>query len=278
MSMSRSIRMQAMREPPTACIASQCPKHAAVQGMVHCLESKGLRHHTTKSAGERWGIDRPVTTVGNNDEIGGEFVMVAGPGQGARRVGRDGAALDLEAVVAGVVVGDHPGPVVAGQIVGFTEDQGRLTHLAQFDTLTGMPNRALMNDRLDSAITLAIISLGGNDMLRGLPPEQTRRNLDQLLTKLDERKVPALLMGMLSAPNWGADHAKAFNAIYPELARKHDDRLVPFFLQAVIDKPQLIQADRIHPTAQGLEEMVAATVDDVAQALPVRPVSPPAPR
>lgn len=125
---------------------------------------------------------------------------------------------------------------------------------------------------------LAIISLGGNDMLRGLPPEQTRKNLDELLTKLDERKVPALLMGMLSAPNWGADHAKAFNAIYPELARKHDDRLVPFFLQAVIDKPQLIQADRIHPTAQGLEEIVAATVDDVAKALPVKSASPPAPR
>lgn len=125
---------------------------------------------------------------------------------------------------------------------------------------------------------LVVISLGGNDMLRGLPPEQTRKNLDEMLTRLDQRKVPVLLMGMLSAPNWGADHAKAFNAIYPDLAKKHGDGLVPFFLQAVIDKPQLIQADRIHPTAEGIEAMVGATVEDVAKALPVNPADPPAPR
>lgn len=125
---------------------------------------------------------------------------------------------------------------------------------------------------------LVIISLGGNDMLRGLPPAQTRANLDQLLTKLAERKIPVVVMGMLSAPNWGADHAKAFNAIYPELAKKHGATLVPFFLEAVIGKPQLIQGDRIHPTAGGIDEMVGATVDVVAKAVPVKPVAPPAPR
>lgn len=144
-------------------------------------------------------------------------------------------------------------------------------------TAGGLQRLDFVLNGMKSPPALVIISLGGNDMLRGLPPEQTRKNLDELLTRLDERKVPALLMGMLSAPNWGAEQAKAFNAIYPELARKHDAALVPFFLQAVIDKPQLIQADRIHPTAQGLEEMVAATVEDVAKALP-KPASPPAPR
>jgi acyl-CoA thioesterase-1 len=123
-----------------------------------------------------------------------------------------------------------------------------------------------------------VISLGGNDMLRGLPPAQTRKNIDELLTRLAQRKVPVLLMGMLAAPNWGAEQASAFNAIYPDLARKHGASLVPFFLQAVIDKPQLIQGDRIHPTAEGLEEMVAATVGEVAKALPPRPAAPPAPR
>ena len=145
-------------------------------------------------------------------------------------------------------------------------------------TAGGLQRLDFVLSGMTSAPALVIISLGGNDMLRGLPPEQTRKNLDELLTRLDQRKVPVLLMGMLSAPNWGADHAKAFNAIYPELARKHDAALVPFFLQAVIDKPQLIQADRIHPTAQGIEEMVAATVGEVAKALPAKPASPPAPR
>jgi acyl-CoA thioesterase-1 len=111
---------------------------------------------------------------------------------------------------------------------------------------------------------LVIISLGGNDMLRGLPPAQTRSNLDQLLTRLGERKVKVVIMGMLAAPNWGADHAKAFNAIYPDLAKKHGATLVPFFLEAVIGKPQLIQGDRIHPTAGGIDEMVGATVEVVA--------------
>lgn len=120
---------------------------------------------------------------------------------------------------------------------------------------------------------LVIVSLGGNDMLRGLPPAQTRQNLDELLTRLDQRKVPVLLMGMLSAPNWGADHSRAFNAIYPDLAKKHGATLVPFFLQSVIDKPQLVQADRIHPTAQGIDAMVGATVADVVKALPISPAA-----
>ena len=96
---------------------------------------------------------------------------------------------------------------------------------------------------------LVIVCLGGNDMLRGLPPAQTRANLDQLLTRLGERKVPVVLMGMLSAPNWGTDHAAAFNAIYPELARKHSAGLVPFFLEGVALQPGLMQADGLHPTA-----------------------------
>ena len=145
-------------------------------------------------------------------------------------------------------------------------------------TAGGLQRLDFVLNGMASPPALAIVSLGGNDMLRGLPPAQTRANLDQLLTRLGERKVPVVLMGMLSAPNWGADHAAAFNAIYPELARKHSAGLVPFFLQAVIDRPDLIQADRIHPTAPGLEAMVAATVDQVAAAVPVSPAAPPAPR
>lgn len=115
---------------------------------------------------------------------------------------------------------------------------------------------------------LVIISLGGNDMLRGLPAAETRGNLDAILAELGKRKIPALLLGMLAAPNLGKAYADQFNAIYPALARQHRAALVPFFLQAVIDKPELRQADRIHPTKQGIEELVAATVVDVAKALP----------
>ena len=123
---------------------------------------------------------------------------------------------------------------------------------------------------------LVIISLGGNDMLRGLPPEATRKNLDELLSKLTARGIPVVLMGMLAAPNLGADYRGKFDPIYPALAKKHGAALVPFFLQPLIDRPDLIQADRIHPTLPGIDLMVAATVDKVAGALP-EPANPAAP-
>jgi acyl-CoA thioesterase-1 len=113
---------------------------------------------------------------------------------------------------------------------------------------------------------LVIISLGGNDMLRAVAPEETRANLDAILTKLGERKIKAVLLGMLAAPNLGADYRGAFDPIYPALAEKHDAALVPFFLQPLIDKPELIQADRIHPTLAGIDLLVADTVDEVAAA------------
>lgn len=118
---------------------------------------------------------------------------------------------------------------------------------------------------------LVVISLGGNDMLRGLPAAETRANLDAILTELGHRKIKVLLLGMLAAPNLGQDYAGQFNPIYPALAKKHRAGLVPFFLQAVIDKPELRQADHIHPTKQGIEELVAATAVDVAKALPGSP-------
>ncbi len=130
-------------------------------------------------------------------------------------------------------------------------------------------------DRLDftlenqaAAPALAIISLGGNDMLRGLKPEQSRANLDAMLARLKEKGIPVILLGMLAAPNLGEDYGKAFNAIYPALAKKHGATLVPFFLQPLMDRPDLVQDDKIHPTKAGVEAMVSATADRVEGALP----------
>lgn len=129
--------------------------------------------------------------------------------------------------------------------------------------------------RLDFTLTsqqarpqLAIVSLGGNDMLRSLPPVQTRQNLDAILGKFKAQNVPVVLLGMMAAPNLGKDYAAQFNPIYPQLAQKYGAVLVPFFLQPVIDKPDLLQKDHVHPTAIGVDAIVTATVDDVADALP----------
>ena len=114
---------------------------------------------------------------------------------------------------------------------------------------------------------LVILCLGGNDMLRALPASESKANVNAILGKLEARKVPTLVMGMLAAPNLGPDYAGQFNPIFPTATRSHHARLVPFFLSAVIDHPELRQADLIHPTAKGVEALVTATVDQVAAAL-----------
>jgi acyl-CoA thioesterase-1 len=131
----------------------------------------------------------------------------------------------------------------------------------------GLQRLAFTLDNQPSPPRLVIISLGGNDMLRGLPPAEARQNLDAILAELDKRHIPVVIMGMLAAPNLGQQYAHDFNAIYPEVADKHHAVLVPFFLAPVADKPNLVQQDHIHPTAAGVDVIVKATIDTVAKAL-----------
>ncbi len=115
--------------------------------------------------------------------------------------------------------------------------------------------------------TMALVGLGGNDMLRGLPPAETRANLDAILTEFDKREIPVVLTGMLAAPNMGEDYVSKFNVIWPELAKKHKAGLVPFFLEPVIGNKALMLEDNVHPNAQGVDRIVAATQGHVAEAL-----------
>ncbi|MGQ7829619.1 arylesterase [Altererythrobacter sp. Z27] len=115
---------------------------------------------------------------------------------------------------------------------------------------------------------LFILELGGNDLLRGLSPEQTRANLAAILTELKARGIPALVMGMRAPPNYGPEYQAQFDALYADLAREYGAALVPFWLEAIYQDPSLFQADRIHPTEDGIEELVAATIGEVSAALP----------
>jgi len=137
------------------------------------------------------------------------------------------------------------------------------------DTSAGALQRLTFTlDSQPAAPEVAIVSIGGNDMLRGLPPEQTRANLDAILTELRRRKARVVLLGMIAAPNLGPDYAAKFNPIYPALAKKHGAVLVPFFLQPLVEQPTLVQADHVHPTEAGLDALVAETLDPVAKAMP----------
>ncbi len=135
-------------------------------------------------------------------------------------------------------------------------------------TAAGLQRIGFVLDGLDTPPDLAIVELGGNDLLRGIAPAQTRENLSRILAELSRREIPVLLMGMRAPPNLGADFVGEFDALYADLAQQYGADLVPFFLEPVYDQPALIQPDRIHPTAEGLDALVAASVDDVMEALP----------
>ena len=120
----------------------------------------------------------------------------------------------------------------------------------------------------DAPPALFILELGGNDLLRGLSPEETKANLGKMLAVLRDAKVPVLLMGMRSPPNYGREFQAKFDAIYSDLAREYGAALIPFWLEDIYREPALFQADKVHPTAQGIERLVAATIGDVESALP----------
>ncbi|MFN3547372.1 MAG: arylesterase [Mesorhizobium sp.] len=125
--------------------------------------------------------------------------------------------------------------------------------------------------RLDWSIPdgtdLVILELGANDMLRGISPEITERNLDAMITRLTERGIAVLLAGMVAAPNLGDDYGAAFNGLYPRLAEKHGLILYPFFLDGVAADPTLLLADGMHPNALGVDRMVANALPVVERAL-----------
>ncbi len=125
--------------------------------------------------------------------------------------------------------------------------------------------------RLDWSIPdgtqLVILELGANDMLRGIEPELTRRNLDTMIAKLQERGIGVLLAGMLAAPNLGPDYQAAFDAIYPDLAQKHDVVLYPFFLDGVAGQAGYQLSDGMHPNAAGIDVMVSRALPVVEKIL-----------
>jgi acyl-CoA thioesterase I len=102
-----------------------------------------------------------------------------------------------------------------------------------------------------------ILELGANDGLRGADPKLTRATLDAILRRLTERRIAVLFAGMHAPRNLGPDYVKAFDAIFPELAAAYDVVFYPFFLDGVAGASALNQGDGIHPTAAGVDVIVA---------------------
>ncbi len=125
------------------------------------------------------------------------------------------------------------------------------------DTTAGGLRR--VNWVLKSRPSIVILELGVNDAMRGQPLAGMYSNLDEIITRLQDAEAAVVLAGMKIPPNYGLDYTKGFSSMFEQLAREHNVTLIPFLLEGVAAKPELNQADGMHPTAAGYH-IVADTV------------------
>ena len=114
---------------------------------------------------------------------------------------------------------------------------------------------------LSDEVDALIVALGGNDVLRGIPPDEARSNLSGILSAAAERDVPVLLVGVSAPGNYGPDYKAAFEAIYPDLAEEYGALLYPDFLSGITDDTERalaewMQSDGLHPNAAGVARIV----------------------
>lgn len=133
------------------------------------------------------------------------------------------------------------------------------------DTTTGGLSR--IDWSIPDGTDLVILELGANDALRGIEPDITEKNLDNMLARLKERGIAVILAGMIAPPNMGKDYAAKFNPIYPKLAQKYGVPLYPFFLDGVATRKDLLLEDGMHPNEKGVEAMVANFMPTIEKSL-----------
>jgi len=104
---------------------------------------------------------------------------------------------------------------------------------------------------LDGEVKVMVVALGGNDGLRGLPPEELQKNLATIIERAQARKIAVVIAGMEAPPNFGQTYTVSFRRVYADLAKQYGVPLIPFLLQGVAGIEGLNQRDGIHPTAEG---------------------------
>ncbi len=198
------------------------------------------------------------------------------------------ATLFITMVLAGGVSGQEPGTILflgdsltAGY--GLTQEQAFPALIGQRLAERGLPweviNAGVPGDtsagglrRVDwllrRRVDVLFLELGANDMLRGLPLDMTRANLQGIIdkTRAAYPEVRIAIAGMLAPPNLGPEYTSEFRDIFPELARANDAALMPFLLEGVAARPELNLADGIHPNAEG-QRIVAEGVWEVLEPL-----------
>ena len=159
------------------------------------------------------------------------------------------------------------------QLEGWLRDHGRAVTVLNAgvsgDTTAG--GRARVAWALGDGADAMMLTLGGNDLLRGILPEVSRANLDAILTEAAAQGVPVLLVGMEAPGNYGPDYRAEFDAIYPELAAAHDVPLIASFLAPLMEAEggpaPYLQADGLHPNAEGVARIIEGIGPEVLRFL-----------
>ena len=142
-------------------------------------------------------------------------------------------------------------------------DDGMKVHLVNGgvsgDTTAG--GLARLDWSITNEIDAVVVSLGANDMLRGLPPKHSKSNLKKIIQKLRDRNLPILLVGIKSIGNYGSDYKAKFDNIYYDLAKEFDLLLYPDLLSPILNKENVnladyYQSDKLHPNAAGVHLIV----------------------
>ena len=122
------------------------------------------------------------------------------------------------------------------------------------ETSSGLLNRLewVLEEKFDGII----VSIGANDTLRGINPELTFQNINNILNYLKKNQIPSMLIGMKAPNNLGKRYVNEFNRIYPNLAKIYKVSFYPFFLKDVVLVPSLNQNDMIHPNKKGVKKIV----------------------
>jgi acyl-CoA thioesterase-1 len=103
----------------------------------------------------------------------------------------------------------------------------------------------------ESNIDLMILCLGANDMLRGINPKETKKNLDEIIKIAKNKKIKVIIAGMIAPTSYGFAYKKSFDKIFSELSKEYKLQLIPFLLKGVAQKPELNLSDGMHPNDQG---------------------------
>lgn len=135
---------------------------------------------------------------------------------------------------------------------------------------TSTDGLARIEDVIAEHPALVLLEFGGNDGLRGTPVEATRKNLETMIERLKQAKIPTVLLGITLPPNYGAEYVQSFTAMYPELAKKNGLRYAPFLLLHVYNIPGMMQPDGIHPSGEG-NKIVAEDVFRLIEPMLKRP-------